>query len=70
MCLAIPGEIVELLDHHRARVRFGASEIVIDVRFVETVKPGDYVIAHSGFALSVLDKEEAAAQLKLWAEME
>ena len=70
MCLAIPGEVRELLDQHRARVRFGASEIVIDIRFVERVEQGDYVIAHSGFALTVLDKEEAAAQLALWAEME
>ena len=69
MCLAIPGEVIEMLEGQKARVRFGASEIVIDIRFVEDVKPGDYVIAHSGFALSVLDAEEAAAQLALWAEM-
>jgi len=70
MCLAIPGEVIELLEGTKARVRFGASEIVIDLLFVEGVKPGDYIIAHSGFALTLLDQAEAAAQLALWKEME
>jgi hydrogenase expression/formation protein HypC len=70
MCLAIPGQVIELHEDARARVRFGASDVLIDLSFVEGVNIGDYVIAHCGFALTVLDEEEAAAQLALWREFE
>ena len=70
MCLAIPGEIIELRGDSKALVRFGASEVEVDLSFIEEVGVGDYVIAHSGFALTVLDEEEAAAQLALWREFE
>ena len=53
-----------------ALVKFGSSTIEINLTFVDAVKPGDYIIAHSGFALSKLDEEEAAAQLALWKEYE
>ena len=68
MCLAIPGEIVKMIEPDSALVAFGESRIKINLSFVEGVKLGDYVIAHSGFALSVLDEEEAIAQLALWEE--
>lgn len=69
MCLAVPGEVIECLNETEALVRFGATDIVINLSFVEGVKPGMYVIAHSGFALTILDEEEAAAELALWDEM-
>jgi len=69
MCLAIPGEVLELLPDNMARVQFGQTTIDIALTFVEPVQPGDYVLAHSGFALTVLDKEEAAAQLALWQDV-
>jgi hydrogenase expression/formation protein HypC len=69
MCLAIPGEVIECIDATHALVRFGATEIKINLSFVENVKPGMYVIAHSGFALTVLDEAEAKIELALWDEM-
>lgn len=69
MCLAIPGEIIKIIDDNTALVRFGATEIEINLSFVENVEPGMYVIAHSGFALTVLDEEEAEIELALWDEM-
>ena len=70
MCLAIPGEVVELLDYRKARIRFGASEMLLDLSLVEEVKVGDYIIAHSGFAIAKLDDAEARIQLALWKEYE
>lgn len=69
MCLAVPGEVLELLPDNMARVQFGQTIIAISLTFVEAVQPGDFVLAHSGFALTVLDKEEAAAQLALWHDV-
>jgi hydrogenase expression/formation protein HypC len=69
MCLAVPGEVLALLPDNMARVQFGQTTIDISLAFVEGVQPGDFVLAHSGFALTLLDKEEAAAQLALWHEV-
>jgi len=70
MCLALPGEIIEFASENEAKVRFGESEIMINLSFIENPQIGDYVIAHSGFALTVLDTEEAEKDLKLWREFE
>jgi len=68
MCLALPGKIVEFVSENEARIRFGKSEIMINLSLIENPKIGDYVIAHSGFALSLLDTEDAEKDLKLWRE--
>ena len=67
MCLAIPGEVVEILDDKRAMVDYGGTRREVDITFV---KPdiGDWVIVHAGFALQILDKEEAQETLTLWDE--
>ena len=70
MCLALPGEIIEFLADDEAVVKFGESKIKINLSFVENANVGDYVIAHSGFALTLLDTEEAEKTLSLWHELE
>lgn len=70
MCLALPGEIVEVLPGEMARVRFGESELTISLALVEGATAGEYVLAHSGFAITKLDREEAEATLALWREVE
>ena len=70
MCLALPGEIIKFVDASNALVKFGGSEIQINLSFVEDAKVGDYIIAHSGFALSLLDVEEAEKTLSVWREYE
>jgi len=68
MCLALPGEIIKFVDENNALVKFGGSEIKINLAFVENAQLGDYVIAHSGFALTLLDVEEAEKTLSVWRE--
>ncbi|MCX7847069.1 MAG: HypC/HybG/HupF family hydrogenase formation chaperone [bacterium] len=70
MCLALPGEVVALLGEGMARVRFGETEMTVSLALVEEVKPGDFVVAHAGFAITKLDREEAEATLQLWRELE
>ena len=69
MCLAIPGEIVQIHDGV-ATVRIGealrkASLLLLPVE----PNPGDYVIVHAGFALHVVDPVEAMESLRLIREM-
>jgi len=62
MCLGIPGEIIEIYNKSNlkmGRVKFGEVLKEVCLRFTPEAKIGDYVIVHTGFALSILDKREA-----------
>jgi hydrogenase expression/formation protein HypC len=70
MCLAIPGQVVDVEMEHgvrMGRVSFGGIARKACLEHVPEAKPGDYVLVHVGFALSRLDEAEAH---KLLAELE
>jgi len=69
MCLAIPAQVVELLDNDGAVVELGGVRKEISLALVDGVAVGDYVIVHVGYALNCLDPEEAEKTLKLFAEI-
>jgi hydrogenase expression/formation protein HypC len=75
MCLAVPGQIVNILDEEeaslrRASVDFGGVRKEISLAFTPEAKVGDYVLAHVGFALSVVDEAEARKIFETLEEME
>ena len=63
MCLAVPGKIISIdgedATFRRGRVNFGGIVKNVDLSYVPDAKIGDYVIVHVGFALSIVDEEEA-----------
>ncbi len=69
MCVAIPGLVVSVGEEvgaaRPAVVRFGATEGEADLAMVPEAGEGDYVIVHSGFAISVIGAEAAAKTLEL-----
>jgi hydrogenase expression/formation protein HypC len=69
MCLGIPGKIVEM-NGNRGIVEFGTVRRAIDLRLVDSLAVGDYVLVHAGFAINKIDEEEARKTLDLIAEME
>ena len=72
MCLAIPSQIVELLDNGMARARVGNSQTYLTASvslLPEPAQVGDYMIVHAGFALHKLDPAEAEASLSLLRDM-
>ena len=69
MCLAIPGEIVEI-DDGVATVQIAGSIRKASLLLLsEEPKRGDYVIVHAGFALHVVDPAEAMESIRLIREM-
>jgi hydrogenase expression/formation protein HypC len=69
MCLAIPGEILQI-EEGVATVRIGEALRKASLMLLpEEPKPGDYVIVHAGFALHVIDPEEAKESLRLIREL-
>lgn len=68
MCLAIP-TLIKSIDGSSAEVEIGGVSRTISVALTPEAQVGDYVIVHTGFALSVLDEQEARETLKLFEEM-
>jgi hydrogenase expression/formation protein HypC len=73
MCLAVPGKIVEIVDDssfgRQGRIDFGGLEKNVNLAFVPEAKLGDYVLVHVGFAITVVDEEEASHIFELLKEM-
>jgi len=71
MCLAIPGQVLELVDEEKRLARVDVAGVVrtVNVGLLDhdgdAAVPGDWVLIHVGFALSKVDEEEAAATLRL-----
>lgn len=74
MCLAIPGEVLEISGGdpltRMARVSFGGVIREASLAYVPDAKPGDYVLVHAGFALQKVDEEEARRTLELFEQMD
>ena len=68
MCLAIP-TLIKSIDGTQADVEIGGVSRTISVALTPEAQVGDYVIVHTGFAISVLDQEEAQETLKLFDEI-
>ena len=75
MCLAIPGQVIELVDelNQIAKVDVVGVRRNVNVGLLaadgDAVVPGDWVLIHVGFALSKVDEEEAHATLSLLQRM-
>lgn len=66
MCLAIPGKIVTIkepdtaaLPGKLAQVDFQGSRIEVSLAMVPEARQGDWILVHAGYALNVLDEQEA-----------
>jgi hydrogenase expression/formation protein HypC len=75
MCLAIPGQIVEILDEDLQLAKANVSGVrrTINIGLVneeeEKVELGDWVLIHVGFALSKIDEAEAQSTLRALEEI-
>jgi hydrogenase expression/formation protein HypC len=68
MCLAIPGKVLKI-DNMIARVDFGYGTFRdVDVSLVDVVV-GEYVLVHTGYAIKVMDEEEANKTIEIWREI-
>jgi len=70
MCLAIPGQIVEIAPGgHLATVQVSKVRRTINIDLLDDAppEPGDWVLIHVGFAMSRISAQHAAEQLRLLA---
>jgi hydrogenase expression/formation protein HypC len=69
MCLSIPAKIISV-EGETATASVGGAIINVGLHMVDDVKPGDYVLVHTGFALQKISDEEAKETLKLIKELD
>lgn len=73
MCLAVPGKIVKVSGSDTTRmaiVSFGGVTKGVSLAFVPEAKVDDYVMVHVGFAMSVVDEQEALKTLEYLQQMD
>jgi hydrogenase expression/formation protein HypC len=66
MCLAVPGQVVNVEDRddtRMAEVDFGGVRKDVCLEYLPDVSAGDYVIVHVGFAIQRLDEQSALETL-------
>ncbi|HNR14642.1 MAG TPA: HypC/HybG/HupF family hydrogenase formation chaperone [Thermodesulfobacteriota bacterium] len=68
MCLAVPTRVLTVEGHY-ADVEMAGVSRRISIALTPDVKPGDYVLVHTGYAISIVDEEEAEETLKLFREL-
>ena len=75
MCLAIPGQVIEIVDADNRLAKVDVAGVRRNVNIAllgdgsAGVRPGDWVLIHVGFALSKVDEDEAQATLRLLQRM-
>jgi hydrogenase expression/formation protein HypC len=69
MCLALPARVEVIHPDGTATVSFGGLRKAVSLALVDGVSTGDFVVVHTGFAISRLDPEEAEQSLALLREL-
>ena len=69
MCLAVPMKLVEITGEGVGKVDAGGVTTDVSLIMAPDAKLGDYLIIHAGFAIEVLDYEEAQIRLDLFREL-
>lgn len=68
MCLGVPGKIIDIYESgglKMGKVDFGGVTKEVCLAYVPEAKVGDYTVIHVGFALNLLNEEEAMETLDL-----
>lgn len=74
MCLAVPGQIVSITGDdplvRMGKISFGGIFKEVSLAYVPEARVGDYVLVHVGFAINIVDQEEAGRVFDYLREME
>ncbi|MBP1669469.1 MAG: hypC [Bacteroidetes bacterium] len=69
MCLSVPAKVVSV-EGVSAKVSVGGTLVDIALHLLDDVKPGDYVLVHTGFALQKVSEEEALETIELIRQLD
>jgi hydrogenase expression/formation protein HypC len=73
MCLAVPGRLLDIAGDdpllRAGRVDFAGTVKRVNLAYVPEARVGDYVLVHVGFAIAVVDDDEAQKMLDYLSQM-
>jgi hydrogenase expression/formation protein HypC len=72
MCLAIPGKLIEIFDENglkMGKLDYAGTVNKACLEYVPEIKIGEYAVVHAGFAINIIDEEEAQKTFEAWDEM-
>jgi hydrogenase expression/formation protein HypC len=73
VCLGVPGKVLTVEENAQGMtmgtVSFAGVNKEICLAYVPEAKPGDYVIVHAGFAISVINEQEAEETFELLRQL-
>jgi hydrogenase expression/formation protein HypC len=71
MCLAIPGKLIEIIEEgglKMGRLDYNGTVNRVCLEYVPEIELGQYALVHAGFAIAILDEEEATRSFEAWRE--
>jgi len=68
VCLAIPA-LIKSVEGMEAEADIGGIGRRVSLWLTPEAKPGDYVLVHTGYAINIVDQEEAEETLRLFEEI-
>ena len=68
MCLAIPA-LIKFIEDTEAEAEIGGITRRISLQLTPEARVGDYVLVHTGYAINILDQNEAEETLRMLREM-
>jgi hydrogenase expression/formation protein HypC len=67
MCLAVPAKVINI-NKDQAEIEMLGVNKTVDVSLIPDVEIGDFVIIHAGFAIQIIEKEEAEITQGYWKD--
>ena len=71
MCLAVPGKLIEVYEEagmKMGKIDYSGTINKACLEYVPEIEPGQYTVVHAGFAISIINEEEAALSFETWRE--
>ncbi len=71
MCLGIPGKVVEIFEENGLKmgnIDYAGTVNKACLEYVPEIQAGEYTIVHAGFAISIINEEEAMQTYSAWEE--
>jgi hydrogenase expression/formation protein HypC len=68
MCLAVPA-LIKLINGQQAEVDIEGVRREVSLQLTPEAREGDYVLLHTGYAISIIDPAEAEETLKLLRQL-
>lgn len=69
MCLAVPSKVISIGENNIAQIDVLGVRRDCSVKLTPDAKVGDYVLVHAGFAIQVIEEQDAAETLRLLSEV-